>query len=193
MKVIATRLAGVKRIELTVFRDERGCFLEAYQEERYAQALGEPVHFVQDNCSHSRQGVLRGLHYQARHPQGKLVRASQGQIFDVVVDLRPGSPTFGQWEGHSLSSAWSGAGTGNAAVHTQLWIPPGLAHGFLVLSESATVEYKCTERYHPEDEVCLLWNDPDLAIAWPQPQPVLSAKDRAGLTLRALRQAGRLP
>ena len=189
MRLLDTRLPGIKRIELQVFNDERGYFLESYQAQRYAALLPDNTSFVQDNCSHSAYGVLRGLHYQDRHPQGKLVRVSQGQIFDVVVDLRRGSPTYGQWEGLTLS-AWAYASN---ETHTQLWIPPGFAHGFLVLSDTATVEYKCTEFYRPDDEVCVQWNDPDLAILWPNTDPILSDKDRRGLSLNQLFTMGRLP
>lgn len=193
MKVLDTRLPGVKRIEPAVHTDDRGHFLESYQARRYAQLLGAPVNFVQDNCSRSRKGVLRGLHYQVRHPQGKLIRVSQGAVFDVAVDLRPDSPTFGQWEGLVLEAEPYAPRTGYAAAPSQLWVPPGFAHGFLVLSESATVDYKCTDYYHPEDEACLRWDDPDLAIAWPQADPILSDRDRQGDTLKALQRAGRLP
>ncbi|MGB3290095.1 MAG: dTDP-4-dehydrorhamnose 3,5-epimerase [Burkholderiaceae bacterium] len=194
MKVLDTRLPGVKRIEPAVHADDRGHFLESYQARRYAEMLGTSADFVQDNCSHSRKGVLRGLHYQVRHPQGKLIRVSHGAVFDVAVDLRPGSPTFGQWEGLVLSAEGQHApGAEGTAPSSQLWIPPGFAHGFLVLSDSATVDYKCTDYYHPEDETCLRWDDPDLAIAWPQAAPILSERDRQGQTLKALRQAGRLP
>jgi dTDP-4-dehydrorhamnose 3,5-epimerase len=193
MKVLDTKLPGVKRIEPTVHTDDRGHFLESYQARRYAEFLGPQAHFVQDNCSYSRKDVLRGLHYQVKHPQGKLVRVSQGAIFDVAVDLRPDSPTFGQWEGQVLAAEWYTLQAGCAASPSQLWIPPGFAHGFLVLSDSATVDYKCTDYYHPEDEACLLWDDPDLAISWPQRKPILSDRDRAGQTLKALRQASRLP
>lgn len=193
MRVLDTRLPGVKRIEPAVHADDRGHFLESYQARRYAELLGAQVHFVQDNCSYSRKGVLRGLHYQVDHPQGKLIRVSQGAIFDVAVDLRPDSATFGQWEGMVLSAEQYSPQGGYAASPSQLWIPPGFAHGFLVLSDSATVDYKCTDYYHPEDETCLRWDDPDLAIAWPQSDPILSDRDRQGDTLRVLRQAGRLP
>lgn len=193
MKVLDTRLPGVKRIEPAVHTDDRGHFLESYQARRYAQLLGAPVNFVQDNCSRSRKGVLRGLHYQVRHPQGKLIRVSQGAVFDVAVDLRPDSPTFGQWEGLVLEAEPYAPRAGYAAAPSQLWVPPGFAHGFLVLSESATVDYKCTDYYHPEDEACLRWDDPDLAIAWPQADPILSDRDRQGDTLKALQRAGRLP
>lgn len=182
MKVHDTRLAGVKHIELDVYRDERGDFLESYQAGRYANLLGAH-RFVQDNCSHSRRGVLRGLHYQVRQPQGKLLRVVLGRIFDVVVDLRPDSSTFGLWDGKVLAHD----------DHLQLWIPPGFAHGFYVLSDNAIVEYKCTELYQPHDEACLIWNDPDLAIAWPEGEKLLSDKDRQGASLAQLRRKGRLP
>jgi len=195
MRVLDTRLAGVKRIEVPVFRDGRGYFTESFQAERYAGLLGLHLAFVQDNVSQSRRGVLRGLHYQALHPQGKLIHVMQGTVFDVVVDLRADSPTFGQWEGHELSAASQAdeVGEGSQAAQTQLWIPPGFAHGFQTLSDVATVHYKCTDTYHPHDEVCLLWRDPDLDIAWPLPQPVLSAKDAEGVALAVLRDSGRLP
>ena len=169
MKVTATRLPGVVVIEPRVHGDERGFFLETFSAARYREAAGITLPFVQDNHSRSRQGVLRGLHAQQRHPQGKLVRCSRGEVFDVTVDIDAGSPTFGQWVGVTLSDA----------NHRQLWIPPGYAHGFLVLSEVADFEYKCTDYYRPEDEVGVLWNDPDIGIEWPLPDPVLSAKDLA--------------
>jgi dTDP-4-dehydrorhamnose 3,5-epimerase len=195
MRVLDTRLAGVKRIDVPVFRDGRGHFMESFQAERYARLLGLPLPFAQDNVSHSRRGVLRGLHYQAAHPQGKLIHVMVGTVFDVVVDLRADSPTFGQWQGHELSAATEAdeVGEGSQAAQTQLWIPPGFAHGFQTLSDVATVHYKCTDVYHPDDEVCLLWRDPDLAIAWPIPDPVLSAKDAQGITFAALREGGWLP
>src|SRR5690554_817208 len=182
MKVHDTALAGVKRIELEVYQDERGSFLESYHAQRYAAVVGTH-RFVQDNCSYSGRGVLRGLHYQVKHPQGKLLRVSQGEIFDVVVDLRRDSSTFERWEGMVLA----------AQGHTQLWIPPGFAHGFYVLSDSAVVEYKCTDIYRPDDEACLRWNDPALAIAWPEGAKVLSDKDRNGASLTQLHEEGRLP
>jgi dTDP-4-dehydrorhamnose 3,5-epimerase len=195
MRVLDTRLSGVKRIEVPVFRDGRGYFTESFQAERYAPLLGQRLAFVQDNVSHSHRGVLRGLHYQATHPQGKLIHVMQGTVFDVVVDLRADSPTFGQWQGHELSAASQAdeAGEGSQAAQTQLWIPPGFAHGFQALSDVATVHYKCTDTYHADDEVCLLWSDPDLDIAWPDPQPILSAKDAQGMAFAALRDSGRLP
>lgn len=183
LTLLHTSLPGVKVIELRVFHDERGYFLESHQAKRYKALLGLEHAFVQDNYSHSRRHVLRGLHFQCRHPQGKLLRVAHGEIYDVTVDLRAGSATFGQWQGMVLS-------------HTrpqQLWVPPGFAHGFVVLSDEASVEYKCTDYYHPEDEACLRWDDPALAIDWPVHEPILSGKDRQGLTLQALRDTGRLP
>ena len=188
MKVQEAGLQGLKRIELDVYTDERGYFLESHQADRYAQALGCDLRFVQDNCSHSRRGVLRGLHYQVNHPQGKLLRVVQGEIFDVVVDLRLDSATFGRWEATALAAPGAGAGK-----HIQLWVPPGFGHGFYVLSDSATVEYKCTGYYHPEDEACLRWDDPDVAIDWPGADPILSAKDRQGRSLADLLRAGKMP
>lgn len=195
MKVVDTRLPGVKRIDVPVHRDARGYFIEGFQAARYQDALGIECGFVQDNVSHSTRGVLRGLHYQATHPQGKLVHVMHGTVFDVVVDLRADSPTFGQWQGHELSAASQAdeAGEGSQAAQTQLWIPPGFAHGFQALSDSATVHYKCTEYYHADDEVCLLWNDPDVRVAWPDPQPLLSAKDARGVAFADLQRNGRLP
>lgn len=163
-------------IEPRVFTDARGFFLETYQAERYTQALNISQPFVQDNHSRSDQGVLRGLHFQRTKPQGKLVRVVSGEVFDVAVDLRPQSPTFKQWQGVYLSSV----------NKRQIWVPPGLAHGFAVLSAAADLEYKCTDYYDPEDEGCLLWNDPDLSIDWPIDNPLLSDKDRVGSSLRQL-------
>src|SRR5690606_1685568 len=153
----------------------------------------ESTRFVQNNRSYSRQGVLRGLHYQIAHPQGKLVQVSQGKVFDVAVDLRPDSPTFGQWDGLMLAAEPVASQEQGMLVLSQLWIPPGFAHGFLVLSESATVEYQCTDYYHPDDEACLRWDDPEVGIDWPGDNPILSERDRQGHTLKALQQAGRLP
>jgi len=163
-------------IEPKVFGDERGFFLESYNRRVFAEGLGRDVEFVQDNHSRSVRGVLRGLHYQVRQAQGKLVRATAGSIWDVAVDLRRSSPTFGKWVGVELS----------AENRRMLWVPPGFAHGFLTLSESAEVQYKASDYYAPQHERSILWNDPQLAIAWPlQGAPVLSAKDAAGLALAA--------
>jgi dTDP-4-dehydrorhamnose 3,5-epimerase len=168
MKITETELPGVLIIEPQVFRDERGFFLESFHAERYREA-GIDMAFVQDNHSRSRKGVLRGLHFQRRHPQGKLVRASRGSIFDVAADIDPASPTFGQYVGVTLSDE----------NHRQMWIPPGFAHGFCVLSDEADFEYKCTDLYYPNDEGGVLWSDPDLNIQWPLSDPLLSAKDLA--------------
>jgi len=163
----------VIRIEPRVFRDARGFFLESWHEQKFAEN-GLPARFVQDNHSRSARGTLRGLHMQVAFPQGKLVRCVAGEVFDVAVDVRPGSRTFGQWVGETLS----------AENFRQLWVPPGFLHGFCVTSESAEIQYKCTELYHPEDELGVLWNDPDLAIRWPIAEPLLSAKDAALPRLR---------
>ena len=175
MKFEPLRLAGIARVTHDVFRDERGAFMETWHARKYATG-GIDHDFVQDNWSESRRGVLRGLHYQLTQPQGKLVAVVAGEIFDVVVDLRRNSPTFGQWISETLS-ADSGAA---------FWVPPGFAHGFYVTSERATVLYKCTNFYHPAGERTLRWDDPELAIAWPlvdgQP-PILSQKDAAGKVL----------
>lgn len=172
MKVERTSI-GVLIIEPTVFRDSRGHFLETWSQARYA-AAGIDAPFVQDNASLSARGTLRGLHLQHPHGQGKLVQVMDGEVFDVAVDVRQGSPTFGQWVGVMLSSD----------NHRQLYIPPGFAHGFGVVSEQALFAYKCTEGYHPESEFGVAWDDPDLAIAWPIEEPVLSAKDAAFPRLR---------
>ncbi|MBD2183817.1 dTDP-4-dehydrorhamnose 3,5-epimerase [Planktothrix sp. FACHB-1355] len=171
MKVVNTDIPDVLLIEPQVFGDARGFFFESYNQKVFAEKVGTTVHFVQDNHSRSGQNVLRGLHYQIQQPQGKLVRVTVGEIFDVAVDIRKSSPTFGQWVGYMLS----------AENKRQLWIPAGFAHGFAVISEVAEVLYKTTEYYAPQHERCILWNDPDLAIAWPlAATPILSAKDRAG-------------
>ena len=165
-------IADVILIEPRVFGDARGYFLESYNQRAFDAAVGRTVRFVQDNHSRSAQRVLRGLHYQIRQPQGKLVRATAGEIFDVAVDLRRDSPTFGRWVGEILS----------ADNKRQLWVPEGFAHGFVVLSEFAEVQYKATDYYAPEHERCIAWNDPELGIAWPlEGEPVLSAKDAAGV------------
>jgi dTDP-4-dehydrorhamnose 3,5-epimerase len=176
VKVIETRLPGVRIIEPRVFGDERGFFQETFQVERYRSEAGIDLAFVQDNHSRSTRGVLRGLHAQRRHPQGKLVRVARGEVFDVAVDIDPGSATFGQWVGTVLSDA-------NAR---QLWIPPGYAHGFVVLSELADFEYKCTDFYHPDDEIGVVWNDSDIGIDWPIAEPLVSDKDRRLPSLRNL-------
>ena len=166
MKVIETKIAGVLIIEPKVFGDSRGFFLETFNADRYAES-GIESNFVQDNYSRSTKGVLRGLHYQKNYPQGKLVSVTSGIVFDVAVDIRQDSSTFGQWVGITLS----------ADDHKQFYIPPGLAHGFCVLSETADFQYKCTEYYHPEDEASIRWNDPDIAIEWNISEPILSEKD----------------
>jgi dTDP-4-dehydrorhamnose 3,5-epimerase len=162
-----TPIAGLKMIEPQVFVDERGYFLETFNAEKFA-AAGLPTNWVQDNHSHSVHGVLRGLHYQLRRPQGKLVRVVQGEVFDVAVDIRRGSPTFGQWFGTLLS----------ATNYAMLLLPPGLAHGFCVISPTADVLYKCTDVYVPNDDRGVLWSDPALSIEWPVDEPVLSPKDQ---------------
>lgn len=167
MKVRETKLKDCVIIEPEVFGDERGFFLETFQAERYAAQAGITLPFVQDNHSRSSKGVLRGLHFQKTKPQGKLVRVVKGEVYDVAVDIREGSPTFGQWEAVILSEE-------NKA---QLWVPPGFAHGFVVLSETADFVYKCTDYYDPSDEGSILWNDPDLNIPWPIDSPSLSDKD----------------
>lgn len=176
MKVEPTVIPDVLRLRPEVFEDDRGFFMETYRRSAYRQA-GIEADFVQDNHAGSRRGVLRGLHYQIRQAQGKLVRVIVGSVFDVAVDLRRSSPTFGRWVGITLT----------AESREQLWIPPGFAHGYYVLSEWAEVLYKTTDYYAPEWERTLAWNDPDLAIAWPIPagqQPLVSAKDARGAPLR---------
>jgi len=172
--VTPTQIPDVLILEPQVFGDARGFFLESFNARDFAQSTGLEVQFVQDNHSKSARGVLRGLHYQIEHSQGKLVRVIQGEVFDVVVDMRRSSPTFGQWEGVRLS----------AENHRQLWVPPGFAHGFVVLSESAEFVYKTTDYWYPAHERSLLWNDPALGIDWPIDfQPQLAVKDAAGLPL----------
>ncbi|MBI4576225.1 MAG: dTDP-4-dehydrorhamnose 3,5-epimerase [Planctomycetes bacterium] len=166
MKVTATDLPGLLVIEPRVFRDERGWFYESYHAPRY-EAHGVPAAFLQDNHSLSSRGTLRGLHYQFPRLQGKLVQVTRGEVWDVAVDIRRGSPTFGRWFGVVLSDE----------NRLQVWVPPGYAHGFLVLSDEAEFVYKCTEVYHPEDDRGILWNDPELAIPWPAAAPTLSEKD----------------
>jgi len=172
MNVIPTEIPDVVIIEPKVFGDDRGFFFESYNEKQFEEKIGIPAQFVQDNHSRSAQNVLRGLHYQIQQAQGKLVRAVVGEVFDVAVDIRRSSPTFGQWVGCSLS----------AENKRQLWVPPGFAHGFIVVSEIAEVLYKTTDYYAPQYERSILWNDPDLAIDWPLngEQPTLSKKDKDG-------------
>jgi dTDP-4-dehydrorhamnose 3,5-epimerase len=173
VQVLPTTLQDVVIVEPKVFGDERGFFLEIYNQATFAK-LGLPTEFVQDNHSGSQKGVLRGLHYQIQQPQGKLVRALRGAIYDVAVDLRRGSKQFGQWVGVELT----------AENKRQLWVPPGFAHGFLTLTDWVEVSYKVTQLYAPQHERSLLWNDPALGIAWPlEGEPTLSAKDRAGVPL----------
>ena len=167
MNVVKTKLIDCVIIEPKIFGDERGFFIETFQAERYAELAGITLPFVQDNYSRSSKGVLRGLHFQKTKPQGKLVRVVKGEVFDVAVDIRQESPTFGQWESVILSEE----------NKTQFWVPPGFAHGFIVLSNTADFEYKCTDYYDPSDEGSILWNDPDLDIPWPIVSPILSNKD----------------
>jgi len=174
MNVLKTKLHDCVIIEPKVFGDERGFFLETFQAERYAELAGITLPFVQDNYSRSLKAVLRGLHYQKTKPQGKLVRVVRGEVYDVAVDIRQDSTTFGQWEGVILSEE----------NNRQFWVPPGFAHGFLVLSDTADFEYKCTDYYDPSDEGSILWNDPELAITWPTSSPIVSAKDEIALPMR---------
>jgi dTDP-4-dehydrorhamnose 3,5-epimerase len=174
MKFIATELPGVIVIEPRVFGDERGFFFESYNHRDFEESTGLHPRFVQDNHSRSARDVLRGLHYQVKQVQGKLVRVIAGEVFDVAVDIRKSSPHFGKWAGFVLS----------AENRRSAWIPGGFAHGFLVLSESADFLYKTTDYYAPEHERCILWNDPAIGVAWPLAgEPVLAAKDRAGKRL----------
>lgn len=175
MKVEETKLDGVLLVTPQVFGDERGFFMETYNRDK-AIANGLPSEFVQDNHSKSSRGVLRGLHYQYPQWQGKLVRTVQGEIFDVAVDIRAGSATYGEWVGFLL----------NDENKQQLYVPPGFAHGFVVTSDTAEVVYKCTTLYAPEQEGSVLWNDPDIGIDWPLDSPILSAKDEVGQRLADL-------
>lgn len=171
MNIIPTEIPDVLMIEPRVFGDERGFFCESYNQKAFADKAGITANFVQDNHSRSVQNVLRGLHYQIQQSQGKLVRAIVGTVFDVAVDIRQSSPTFGKWVGYTLS----------AENKRQIWIPPGFAHGFFVVSEVAEVLYKATDYYAPEYERSILWNDPDLGIDWPiTTEPILSTKDQVG-------------
>jgi dTDP-4-dehydrorhamnose 3,5-epimerase len=173
MKISHSKLKGCVIIEPRVFGDERGFFLETFQAVRYEQEAGIDLPFLQDNHSRSARGVLRGLHFQKTKPQGKLVRVVLGEVYDVAVDIRKGSATFGEWEGVILSED----------NKKQFWVPPGFAHGFVVLSDTADFEYKCTDYYDPSDEGSILWSDPDLDISWPIANPVLSTKDESAKRL----------
>ncbi len=181
LDIIPTRIPGVLQIEPQRFEDNRGFFMETYHREKYVQA-GIKKAFVQDNHSHSHKHVLRGLHYQLNHPQGKLIYTVTGEIFDVAVDIRRGSPTFRQWVGAHLS----------AQNKRQIYIPEGFAHGFVVLSEVADVIYKCTDLYAPGDEYGILWNDPEIGIKWPDCVPILSEKDSQNPVITAIPE-DRLP
>ena len=181
MKALPTSIPDVLILEPRVFGDARGFFMESFNQRVFDELTGTRHQFVQDNHSRSARGVLRGLHFQTQQPQGKLVRVVRGSVFDVAVDIRKESPTFGQWFGLELSEE----------NQRMLWVPPGLAHGFLVLSETAEFLYKTTDYYAPQHEATLAWNDPDVGVAWPchvidMPQPLLSAKDQQGLALHQL-------
>ena len=167
MKIINTKLKDCVVIEPKVFFDDRGFFIEIFQARRYSEIAGIDLPFVQDNHSRSTRGVLGGLHFQRNKPKGKLVRVIRGEIYDVVLDIRKDSPTFGQWDSVILSGE----------NKNQLWVPPGFAHGFLVLSDTVDLEYKCTDYYDPSDELSILWNDSELNISWPIDNPILSKKD----------------
>lgn len=181
MKATPTAITDVVLLEPRVFEDGRGFFFESYSERAFERLLGFAPRFVQDNHSRSTQGVLRGLHYQVRQPQGKLIRVVRGAVFDVAVDLRSASPTFGRWVGNELSED----------NRRQLWVPPGFAHGFLVLSPVADLLYKATDYYAPEHERCIAWDDPRLGIAWPlAAAPKLSARDRSGTLFQAAEAFG---
>ncbi len=180
MKVISTAIPDVKIIEPRVFGDERGFFMETWNQKQFEeQVTGKQTRFVQDNHSKSKNGILRGLHFQTENTQGKLVRVVSGEVFDVAVDIRRNSPTYGQWVGVYLSEE----------NKRQLWVPEGFAHGFYVTSPEAEFVYKCTDYYNPEAEMCIAWDDPDLGIDWPLGQnqsPFLSVKDREGMSLQAI-------
>lgn len=176
MEVIQTEIPDVKIVQPKIYGDNRGFFLETFEQKRYQEMLGINLNFVQDNHSRSQKDVLRGLHFQTKNPQGKLVRVVRGKVFDVAVDIRKDSKTYGKWISVVLSED----------NKTQLWIPPGLAHGFLVLSDIADFEYKCTNYYDPTSEACLLWNDPTVNIKWGISNPILSEKDKLGKTLKEL-------
>jgi len=175
MNVIDTKIPDVKLLEPKVFGDERGFFMETFRDDWFRKNIAD-VSFVQDNHSKSNKGILRGLHFQREQTQGKLVRVTNGEVFDVAVDIRKGSPTYGQWVGEYLS----------AENKRQLWVPAGFAHGFLVTSDVAEFVYKCTDYYHPESEESLLWSDDNIGIDWPKLKPLLSAKDEQGVLLEKI-------
>ncbi|RYV02492.1 dTDP-4-dehydrorhamnose 3,5-epimerase [Shewanella sp. OPT22] len=176
MKIIETDIADVKIIEPDVFGDQRGWFLESWHESKFAENVLK-VQFKQDNVSSSSKGVLRGLHFQTEQSQGKLIQVLVGEVYDVAVDIRKNSPTYGQWVGVLLSES----------NRRQMWIPEGFAHGFYVLSEQAICTYKCTDLYHPKSEVCIRWDDPELCIDWPLlGEPIISSKDAKGIDFKAL-------
>lgn len=179
MKVVNTKLKDCLIIEPDIYEDDRGFFLETFEIEKYKKDAGIDLPFVQDNYSRSKKGVLRGLHFQNNHPQGKLVRVVRGSVFDVAVDLRINSPTYGEWESIELSEN----------NKKQFWIPPNFAHGFLVTSDIADFEYKCTNSYHPNDEGCIIWNDSNLNITWPTIDPILSTKDMNGKKFKEINNA----
>lgn len=179
MKVVNTKLKDCLIIEPDIYEDDRGFFLETFEIEKYKKDAGIDLPFVQDNYSRSKKGVLRGLHFQNNHPQGKLVRVVRGSVFDVAVDLRINSPTYGEWESIELSEN----------NKKQFWIPPNFAHGFLVTSDIADFEYKCTNLYHPNDEGCIIWNDSYLNITWPTIDPILSTKDMNGKKFKEINNA----
>ena len=176
MKSQQGKLDGTVIFKPDIFEDSRGSFQEIYNLERYSEYLGEDISFVQDNRSRSRMNVLRGLHFQLKNPQGKLVRVTKGKVLDVVVDLRLDSSTYKLWDSIILSED----------NNYQFWIPPGFAHGFFVMSDFADFEYKCTDYYYPQDEYCLLWNDSEIGIEWPSSNPTLSDKDKDGLLFKEI-------
>ena len=176
MKILKTKLNDCFIIEPKVFSDDRGFFLETFRDTNYSELAGISLPFVQDNHSRSSKGVLRGLHFQMKRPQGKLVRVVTGEVYDVAVDIRKGSSTFGMWDSVILSEE----------NKRQFWVPPGFAHGFLVLSDYADFEYKCTDYYDPEDEYSILWRDSDLGISWPNKHPIISKKDASAPNLKDL-------
>jgi len=195
MQVLDTPLAGLKIIETPVFHDARGYFTETFRCGDYGRALGEDVRFVQDNRSVSHANVLRGMHFQRQQPQGKLVEVCAGRVFDVAVDLRRSSATFGRWHGLVLEAPGMPGSAG--AASRRLWIPPGFAHGFYALSDTAMVSYKCTAYFDPGSEACLRWDDPEVGIEWPlaaaSEAPILSSKDSGGLPLQELKAREWLP